>query len=99
MYAIRSYYVETHIDIKFEKIQEGFVLTLINHAPHDLLLHPLRIAELKTTLVRQNKPLPLQTYSFVKVIGKGSKPSMPWEAVHEIKNTMLKANESRKITS
>ncbi len=86
-----------YVDIKLERTQNGFDLFIINHAPHDLMLHPLRVVELQATLLTQNGSKKLPSYSFVRIIGKDGKPAMPWLATEVVKDTMIKANETRKV--
>ncbi len=83
-----------YIELNYIKRDKGFDITIKNLAPHDLLTQPLRVLKLKVTL--NKKPLPLVT--FVKVLGNSDGTSMPWLATKEIKNSMLKANESRIIS-
>ena len=88
-----SQYVE--LDVK--KLANGFEVTVENKAPHDLMTHPLRVAQLRATLIRDSKHIELNTHTFVRVIGTDGKPSMPWLATEVVKDTMLKANEKRVI--
>ena len=86
-----------HIDISYKKSENGFTITLENKAPHNLLTHPLRVVQLKTTLKRDGKTVALKTETFVKTIGTENKPSMPWLATQVVKDNMIKANEKREI--
>jgi hypothetical protein len=87
-----------YVDIDFKKESKGFNITVENKAPHKLLTHPLRVVQLKTTLKREGKSIPLKTETFVKVIGTNNKPSMPWLATQVVKDNMLKANEKRVVS-
>jgi len=77
------------------KTDNGFDLIVENRANHALLLHPLRVGELKINIYRDSKKIELPSIKFVRVIGKNSKPSMPWVADEVLKDTQLKAKESR----
>jgi mono/diheme cytochrome c family protein len=87
-----------YIDISYKKLESTFIITVENKAPHNLLTHPLRVVQLKTTLKRNKKLEVLKTETFVKIIGTEGKPSMPWLATEVIKDNMIKANEKRAIT-
>lgn len=87
-----------YVELDFKKSSDGFEITINNKAPHDLMLHPLRVVELRVNLVKDKKVTPLKSNSFVKVIGNKEGPSMPWLANRVIVDTMLKANEKREIS-
>ena len=86
-----------YVELGFKKSAKGFDITLHNKAPHDLMTHPLRVVQLKATLIRGTKHTALKTHSFVKVIGTKGKPSMPWLATEVVKSNMIKANEKRVV--
>ncbi len=86
-----------YIDISYKKSASGFSITVENKAPHNLLTHPLRVVQLKTTLNRNGKKEALKTETFIKVIGTEEKPSMPWLATQVVKDTMIKGNEKRTV--
>jgi hypothetical protein len=86
-----------YVEIGFTKSAKGFEVNVENKAPHNLMTHPLRVVQLKATLIRDAKQTPLKTHTFVKVIGKDGKPTMPWLATEVVKDTMIKANETRVI--
>ena len=90
--------LEKYVDIDFKKESKGFSITVENKASHNLLTHPLRVVQLKTTLKRAGKIEALKTETFVKVIGTNNKPSMPWLATQVVKDNMIKANEKRVVT-
>ena len=87
-----------HIDISYKVSESGFKIIVENKAPHNLLTHPLRVVQLKTTLKREGTLKELKTYTFVKVIGTKGKPSMPWLATQIVKDNMIKANEKRVVS-
>lgn len=86
-----------HVEIDFKKSSGGFEITIDNKAPHDLMLHPLRVVELRVNLLKDKKATPLKTHSFARVIGNEEGPSMPWLANKVVVDTMLKANEKKSI--
>lgn len=86
-----------YIKIKFKQKKEFFEVSIKNEASHNLFLQPLRVAQLKVNILRDNKTIKQETKSFVRIIGKDGKPTMPWLANSEIKNNMIKANERRVI--
>jgi len=86
-----------YVNISYKKSDSGFSLTVENKAPHNLLTHPLRVVQLKTTLKRKGKIETLKTETFLKIIGTEGKPSMPWLATQVVKDTMIKANEKREV--
>ena len=87
-----------YVELDFKKSTNGFDLSVNNTAPHNLMTHPLRVVQLKTTLIRDAKKTELKTHSFVKVIGHNGKPTLPWLATAVVKDTMIKANEKRTIS-
>ena len=86
-----------YVELGFKKSAAGFDIELNNKAPHNLMIHPLRVVQLKAILIRDGKQRALKTHSFVKVIGHDGKPSMPWLATEVVKDTMIKANEKRVV--
>jgi DNA-directed RNA polymerase subunit RPC12/RpoP len=86
-----------YVNFSFEKSDNGFSITIKNEANHQLLLHPLRVGELRVTILRDKEVIKLQENKFIRVIGKDGKPSMPWLADSIIKDNHIKAKESRKI--
>ncbi len=87
-----------YIDFDFKKNATGFTVTVHNKAPHDLMSHPLRVVQLKATIVRNEKHTNLKTHTFVRQIGHEGKPSFPWIATEIVKDNMIKANEKREIS-
>jgi hypothetical protein len=86
-----------YIKIDFKENTQDFEISIKNEASHNLFLQPLRLAQLKVSILRDNKTIALETKSFARIIGKDGKPTMPWLADSEIKNDMIKANEKRVI--
>lgn len=84
-----------YIKLDFKKQTKGFEIIIDNRAPHALLTHPLRVLQLKTTLKRGDKHIPLKTYTFVKIIGTDGHASFPWLATAVIKDSMIQAKEKR----
>ena len=86
-----------YVDVTFKQGAEGFSISIYNQSPHDLMLHPLRLTQLHTSVIRENKVDELEVQSFERVIGKNNKPSPPWIANAVVKNTMIHAKETRVI--
>jgi DNA-directed RNA polymerase subunit RPC12/RpoP len=86
-----------YIKINIKEKAKNFEISIKNEAAHDLFLQPLRLAQLKITILRDGKNIELETKSFARIIGKDGKPTMPWLADSEVANNMLKANENRII--
>lgn len=86
-----------YVDISLLRNIDDFVVNIDNRTSHALLLHPLRVAVLKISVVRDRKTTELEKEIFVRVIGKDGKPAMPWVADTTIKDTMIKANEKREV--
>ena len=89
--------LKKYVHLQHQESKSGFQITIENEAPHNLLTHPLRVVQLKTTLTRAGKKESLKTETFVKVIGTENKPSMPWLATQVVKDNMIKAKEKRVI--
>ncbi len=86
-----------YVKLKLQKQKNGFVIQISNEAPHDLFLHPMRMAELRVTVYRNSKALKLPPKRFQKIIGKNGKPSAPWVAEEIVKDTQIKANQTRDV--
>ncbi len=84
-----------YIDINMTQEQNSFKITLHNQTSHALMLHPLRLVKLLTSVKRNGKSIALQEHIFARVIGKNGKPTMPWVADIEIKNDMIGHHERR----
>ena len=87
-----------HVNLEFKNGSNGFEVSVENKAPHNLLTHPLRVVQLRVTHIKGNKHTDLKTHTFVKLIGRDGKPSMPWVANEVVKDNMIKANEKRVIS-
>ncbi len=86
-----------YIKLSLDKNDKGFNISLKNMANHTLVPHPLRLAKLKVSIIRDSKTIELKDEAFVKVIGTGGKPSFPWLADEIIKDSSIKAFETRVI--
>ena len=87
-----------YIRLDAKKTDSGFTVTIDNHSSHALLLHPMRLAVLKTTVLRGNERIILPDETFARVLGKDGKPAMPWIADTTLKDTMLKEHEKRTLS-
>jgi len=86
-----------YIKLSLSQKDNRFEISIKNEATHTLFSQPLRLNQLKVQIERKGKSIPLETKSFVKVIGKDGKPAMPWLANEVLKDTLIKALETRKI--
>jgi len=86
-----------YVDISILRNINNFVVNIDNRTSHALLLHPLRLAILKINVKRDGNIIKLKKEVFVRVIGKDGKPAMPWIANTTLKDTMIHANEKRKV--
>jgi len=86
-----------YVDLSFIKQSNGFSVTIVNKAGHELFLHPLRLAQLRIKISRSNKVIFSKTESFKRVIGIDKKPSPPWLATNVVKDNQIKAYEKRVI--
>ena len=89
--------LQKYVDISLAHTKQSFSILISNHASHSLLLHPLRVAVLKVSIVRASKIIKMKDEVFVRVIGHKKKPAMPWIASTTLKDTMIKANEKRSV--
>ena len=74
---------------------DGFTITLKNEATHTLFSQPLRVAQLRVSIHRKGRTIALPPRTYVRVIGTRGKPSMPWLADTVLKDTSIKALETR----
>ena len=86
-----------HVDISLLKEINDFIVNIDNRTSHALLLHPLRLAVLKVSVIRGKERIELKNEYFTRVIGKDGKPAMPWIADTTIENSMIQANEKRSV--
>ncbi|MRI58584.1 MAG: hypothetical protein C6H99_03645 [Epsilonproteobacteria bacterium] len=87
--------LKKYVDIEFMPHLKGFEIALNSKIPHDLLLHPARVAFLRVKVIRNDKEILDKKEILVRVIGANGKPTPPWLAKEVVKDTMLKANEKR----
>lgn len=86
-----------YIKLSLDKQTGGFDIKIKNEATHALFPQPMRLGELRVTIERGSKIIPLETKSFARVIGTDGKPSMPWLADAVISNNTIKALETRNV--
>ncbi len=94
---LHSEMLREYVDISILRNIDNFIVNIDNRSSHALLLHPLRVGVLKISVQRDKKSIELDKEIFVRIIGKDSKPAMPWIADSVIKDTMIKANEKRAV--
>lgn len=86
-----------YVDIKITAEDSSFEVSIHNQSPHDLMLQPLRLAELRVSVTKGNVTKELKVEKFIRIIGKNGKPSPPWLANEIVKNSMIKGEETRLI--
>ncbi len=82
-----------YIDLTLSHTADGFQILIKNHANHALFVHPLRLGQLRISLNKH----PLKVINFHRIIGNNGKATLPWLADTVLKDTTLKAFESRTI--
>ena len=87
-----------YISIEILRGIDRFFISINNLSPHALTLHPMRVMELKVSVVRDKNVTNFPPKKFFKIIGVNNKPTTPWEAKKVIKNTSIKGNEKRVST-
>lgn len=87
-----------YVDLEFLKNIGGFDIAVNNKSSHALMLHPLRLMQLRVSIKNNSKTVDrFKPEVFVRVIGKDGKPTPPWLANSIVKNTMIQANEKRVV--
>ena len=86
-----------YVKLSLEKTAVGFTVTVKNEATHTLFPQPLRLNQLRVEIERAGRTITLDPQNFVRIIGTNGKPSMPWLATEVLKDTTIKALESRKV--
>jgi hypothetical protein len=97
IHAITPEILSKYIKLSIDKGDNGFAVNIKNEATHTLFPQPLRLNQLRVTIERDGKDIPLKSYSFARVIGKDGKPAMPWIADVVLSDTTIKAHEKRVI--
>ncbi|MCB4779208.1 MAG: cytochrome c family protein [Sulfurovum sp.] len=90
-------HLSRYIQFSINKQPSGFDVYIKNKATHTLFPQPLRMSQLRVSIERNDKLLTLPIHSFMRIIGTAGKPSMPWLATEVLKDTTIKAHETRKI--
>jgi len=85
-----------YLRLTLDKNKAGFTIVLQNEATHTLFAQPLRMAMLKVTIHRGKQVITLPPRHYVRIIGTQGKPSMPWLADTVIRDTSIKALETRR---
>ena len=86
-----------HIKLSLHQTTKGFEVSIENKANHTLFAQPLRLSQLRVSIEKEDKNTHLESKNFMRIIGKNGKPAMPWVADSELKNTLIKAHEIRKV--
>ncbi len=86
-----------YIGIEILQNINDFDIAVNNKSPHAMLLHPLRLAQMRVVIIRGDKEIKLKPHTFVRVIGKDGKPTPPWIADSIVKDSMVHGNEKRVV--
>ncbi len=86
-----------YIKIDAKKVDGKLQITVKNLANHKLFAQPLRLAQLHITIQSKDKSTKLKPFDFSTVLGKDGKVAPAWLATEILKDTTLKAFESRVI--
>ncbi|MEA3227862.1 MAG: multiheme c-type cytochrome [Campylobacterota bacterium] len=92
-----SHMLQQYVDITIDKKLKDFSININNKTSHALLLHPLRTAVLKVSVIRGQYIQKFKDEIFVRVIGHNGKPAMPWVASTTLRDTMIQGRENRVI--
>ena len=93
----RNGLLNKYVKFSFNSTSDGFTIGVKNEASHDLFLHPLRVAILRVSLVKENQTITLEDVRFEKTYSKDGVEISHWLATEVKKDTMLKANQKREI--
>lgn len=89
--------LEKYVEFKLDKTKEGFEISIVNNAPHDLMLHPIRQAALKVT-VEGEKTVKLKDVLFYKQSTDEAVEPLSWlKKPIESKNT-IPGKSTKKIS-
>ena len=87
-----------YVELEFLNNIGSFDIAVNNKSSHALMLHPLRLMQLRVSIKHNSKIIDkFKPEVFVRVIGKDGKPTPPWIANSIVKNTMVQANEKRVV--
>ena len=84
-----------YIKLSYRPVENGFNVVLKNTAPHTLFSQPLRLGELRVSLYRNGEVIPLPSRKFFRRIGHDGHPAPPWLADSILKDSTIRAHESR----
>ena len=87
--------MQKYISIEIIRGIDRFFIAINNKAPHALTLHPMRIMQLRVSVIRDNKEIKFPDKNFQRLIGDEHNITLPWSAKKIIKNTSIKGNEKR----
>ena len=87
-----------YVGLEVKKINKKFNVIIDNKSSHALSLHPMRVMQLRVSVTRDGKTIPLDSRDFAKVIGANGKPTPPWLAKEVVEDTAVKSYEKRVVT-
>jgi len=87
-----------YVSIEILRGIDRFFIAVNNKSPHSLTLHPMRVMELRVSVVRDKNITKFDSKKFVRLLGVDNNITSPWNAKELIKNTSIKGNEKRVST-
>jgi len=82
-----------YITFNVDKTKDGFSIDIINEANHALFGQTYREGKLLVSIERNGKMIELESFSFIRILGKNKKLSMPWDADDILKDTLIYAHK------
>ncbi|MRJ02330.1 MAG: hypothetical protein GXO19_05660 [Epsilonproteobacteria bacterium] len=90
-------YLQKYVDLNLSRRGGEITVSITNKAPHSLLLHPLRKAQLVVLFYKGDELIGREERDFERIIGKDGEATPPWVATEIVKDTMIKGGERRQL--
>jgi len=87
-----------YVDLGLKQNNKTFTITIDNKSSHALSLHPMRMMQLRVSIMRKGKTIELEPKNFARVIGANGKGTPPWLAREIVKDNSIKAHEKKVST-
>ena len=87
-----------YVDIRLKQNKKTFDVIIDNKSSHALSLHPMRMMQLRSKVIRGEKTIQLPVKNFARIIGADGKGTPPWLAKEIVQDTVVKANEKKVST-
>ena len=89
--------LDKYVGLEVKNSKDKFNIIIDNKSSHTLSLHPMRVMQLRVTVIRAGNRVALDNKDFAKVIGANGKPTPPWLAKEVVENTAIKSYETREV--